>query len=177
MNPPRSRDPDPAILPPDAPRLRIAVIGAGDAVGADMDLAESLGRALGESGAVVVTGGLSGVMEAASRGCAEAGGVTLGVLPGSDPSSANPWVSIPIPTGLGEARNALVVRAGEAVVAVGGGWGTLSEIALARKMGKEVAILGNPSWDLPLRRFETGAEAAEWALRTAASSRSARGFR
>jgi len=151
--------------------IRISVIGAGDGSSSDLALAGDLGRALGRAGIVVVTGGLGGVMEAASRGCLEEGGLTVGLLPGSDPSAANPWVSIPLATGMGEARNALVVRAGEAVVAVGGGWGTLSEIALARKMGRAVALLGEPPWDLALPRFETGGDAAEWALGQAARGR------
>lgn len=153
------------------PPFRVTVIGAGNASPVDRALAESLGRALGEAGAVVVTGGLGGVMEAASRGCAEVGGATVGILPGSDPSATNPWVTIPLATGVGEARNALVVRAGEAVVAVGGGWGTLSEIALAKKMGRSVAILGDSPWGLSLPKWESGERAAHWALRTAAEGR------
>jgi uncharacterized protein (TIGR00725 family) len=148
-------------------RTRISVIGAGNASEEELALAEDLGRALGRSGAVVVTGGLGGVMEAASRGCVEGGGMSIGILPGTDPSAGNPWLTIPLATGMGEARNALVVRAGEAVVAVGGGWGTLSEIGLAKKMGREVALLGDPVFDLPLQRFETGVQAARWALGTA----------
>jgi len=108
-------------------------------------------------------------MEAASRGCVEAGGTTVGYLPGTDPSEANSWVTFPLATGMGETRNSLVVRAGEAVVAVGGGWGTLSEIGLAKKMGREVALLGTPPCDLPLPRWETGEAAAAWALKTAGS--------
>ena len=97
-------------------------------------------------------------MEAASKGAREAGGVTLGILPGADRREANPWVSVAVPTGMGEARNALVARAADAIVAVGGEWGTLSEIALARKAGKPVA--GLDSWDLDgVDRFETAAEA------------------
>jgi len=106
-------------------------------------------------------------MEAASRGCSQEGGLTVGILPGNDASVANPWVDIPLPSGLGEGRNVLVVRAGEVVVAIGGGWGTLSEIALARKMGREVAILGDPphELDLPyLPRLADGEEGAVWAL-------------
>jgi len=145
--------------------VRVSVIGAGDASSSEVALAEALGGALGRAGAVVVTGGLGGVMEAASRGCVEAGGLTVGILPGPDPSQANPWVRVPLATGMGEARNSLVVRAGEAVVAVGGGWGTLSEIALAMKMGREVCLLGHPPCDLSIPRMTTGEEAAEWALR------------
>jgi len=147
--------------------VRISVIGAGHASSSELALAEALGGALGRAGAVVVTGGLGGVMEAASRGCLEAGGLTVGLLPGSDPAEANPWVVIPLATGMGETRNSLVVRAGEAVVAVGGEWGTLSEIGLAKKMGREVSLLGAPPCDLPIPRMTTGEEAAEWALRVA----------
>ncbi len=91
-------------------------------------------------------GGLGGVMEAACRGANEAGGVSVGILPGADRAAANRFVDIAIPTGLGEARNALVVRSAEALVAVGGGYGTLSEIAFALKAGKPVVGLG--SWEI-----------------------------
>ena len=90
----------------------------------------------------MVTGGLGGVMAAASRGAAEAGGLVVGLLPGLDPAEANPWVGVAIPTGLGELRNGLVVRAADALVAVGGEYGTLSEVALALKAGKRVVGLG-----------------------------------
>jgi len=111
-----------------------------------VDAAERVGRALGERGAVVVCGGLAGVMEAACRGAKDAGGATLGILPGLDRSDANPYVDVAVPTGLGEARNALVVRAADALIAVGGEWGTLSEIALAMRAGKRVVGLG--TWEL-----------------------------
>ena len=153
------------------PPLRIAVVGAGDPRGKEVEQAEELGRILGRAGAVVVTGGLGGVMEAVSRGCALEGGFTVGLLPGGNPCSANPWIRLPLATGLGEARNVLVVRAGEAVVAVGGEWGTLSEIALARRLGREVGVLGDPSWELPLPRLESPGAAAEWALRRARAGR------
>jgi uncharacterized protein (TIGR00725 family) len=153
------------------PPLRISVVGAGDASPDEERVAEAVGRALGEAGAVVVTGGLGGVMAAASRGCVEAGGIAIGLLPGTDPSDANPWVTVPLATGLGEARNALVVRTAEAVVAVGGGWGTLSEIALARKMGLSVVILGDPPADLSLPRAKDPAAAAAWALHQAGERR------
>lgn len=105
------------------------------------------------------------MMEAASKGAREAGGITLGILPGADRSEANEWVSVAVPTGMGEARNALVVRAADALVAVGGAWGTLSEIALARKAGKPVA--GLASWELEgVERFETPAEAVAAVLHT-----------
>jgi uncharacterized protein (TIGR00725 family) len=95
---------------------------------------------------VLVCGGLGGVMEAACRGAKGGGGTTVGLLPGTDRGAANEFVDVAIPTGLGEARNALVVRAADALIAVGGGYGTLSEIALALKAGKRVAGLG--SWDI-----------------------------
>jgi uncharacterized protein (TIGR00725 family) len=134
------------------------VVGPDDASDAQRAVAEAVGRLLAEGGAVVVTGGRGGVMEAASKGAHEAGGTALGILPGADRREANEWVTVAVPTGMGEARNALVVRAADALVAVGGAWGTLSEIALARKAGKPVAALD--SWDLDgVDRFETAAEA------------------
>jgi uncharacterized protein (TIGR00725 family) len=114
---------------------------------------------------------MGGVMEAASKGCREAGGTTIGFLPGRDPSEANPWVDFPLATAMGESRNSLVVRAGEAVVAIGGSWGTLSEIALARKMGHSVVLLGKPPVELPLPRAEHPGEAATWALHQAKKRR------
>jgi uncharacterized protein (TIGR00725 family) len=158
-----SRDP--------GPWLRISVVGAGEASAEELRWAEAVGRVLGRAGAVVVTGGLGGVMEAASRGCVEEGGLTVGLLPGNDPRAANPWIRLPLATGMGEARNALVVRAGEAVVAVGGGWGTLSEVALARKMGREVALLGDLPGELSLPRMKSPEAAATWALRHARAGR------
>jgi uncharacterized protein (TIGR00725 family) len=153
------------------PPLRISVVGAGEASVDEAAQAEAVGRAIALAGGLVITGGLGGVMSAASRGCSEAGGVAVGILPGIHAAEANPWVRIPIASGLGEARNALVVRAADAVVAVGGSWGTLSEIALARKMGIPVVLLGSPPVDLPLRRMETPQEAAAWALQAALERR------
>jgi uncharacterized protein (TIGR00725 family) len=115
--------------------------------------AERVGALVAQRGAVLVCGGLGGVMEAACRGAKSSGGTTVGLLPGADRAAANRFVDIAIPTGLGEARNALVVRAVDAVIAVGGGYGTLSEIALALKAGKRVVGLG--SWEIE------GVEAAE----------------
>jgi uncharacterized protein (TIGR00725 family) len=105
-----------------------------------------VGRGLAASGATVVCGGLGGVMAAACRGAAAAGGVTVGILPGADRAAANEWVSVAIPTGLGELRNGLVVRAADVVLAVGGAYGTLSEIALALKTG--TPVVGLESWDI-----------------------------
>jgi uncharacterized protein (TIGR00725 family) len=104
--------------------------------------AELVGRELGSRGVVLVCGGLGGVMEAACRGAKEGGGLTVGILPGLDRSDANPYVDVVIATGLGEGRNALVVNAADALIAVGGGYGTLSEIGLALRAGKRVVGLG-----------------------------------
>jgi uncharacterized protein (TIGR00725 family) len=117
-----------------------------------------VGRLLAQRGAVLVCGGLGGTMEAACRGAKQAGGTTVGLLPGGSRSDANPFVDVAIPTGLGEARNALVVRAADVVVAVGGGYGTLSEIALALKAGKRVVGLG--SWEIDGVVAADGPEAA-----------------
>jgi uncharacterized protein (TIGR00725 family) len=125
----------------------IAVIGAGrDAGPRDLAAAEEAGAAIAAAGATLVCGGLGGVMEAACRGARSRGGLTLGLLPGDDPEDANGWVVLAIPTGLGEARNALIVRTADAVVAIGGGWGTLSEIALALR--RDVPVLGVGTWEL-----------------------------
>ena len=117
-----------------------------------------MGRLLAEHGAVLVCGGLGGTMEAACRGAKQAGGTTVGLLPGESRSDANPFVDVAIPTDLGEARNALVVRAADAVVAVGGGYGTLSEIALALRAGKRVVGLG--TWEIDGVVAADGPEAA-----------------
>src|SRR6185369_5542603 len=128
-----------------APRAWIAIVGPGSAAAAELEAAEEAGAAVAEAGAGLVCGGLGGVMEAACRGARSRGGLTLGLLPGSDRDAANGWVVVAVPTGLGEARNALVVRAADAVVAIGGGWGTLSEIALALRAG--VPVVGVGTWE------------------------------
>jgi uncharacterized protein (TIGR00725 family) len=141
----------------------VAVVGAGDAAPEQRETAEEVGRLLGERGAVLVCGGLGGVMEAACRGAKEAGATTLGILPGLDRAEANPYVDVAVPTGMGEARNALVVRAADALIAVGGGYGTLSEVALALKTGKPVVGLG--SFDLDgMVQSASPAEAVEAAF-------------
>jgi uncharacterized protein (TIGR00725 family) len=117
-----------------------------------------VGRLVAERGAVLVCGGRGGAMEAACRGAKQAGGLTVGILPGSDRSDANPYVDVALPTGLGEARNALVVRAADAVIAIGGGYGTLSEIALALKAGKPV--IGLDTWEIDGVAPADGPEAA-----------------
>jgi uncharacterized protein (TIGR00725 family) len=120
----------------------VAVVGPGDASPPELHAAEEVGAGLAAAGALVVTGGLGGVMEAACRGARSRHGTTLGILPGEDRDAANGWVEIAVATGLGELRNGLVVRAADALVAIGGGHGTLSEIALALKLGRPVVGLG-----------------------------------
>jgi uncharacterized protein (TIGR00725 family) len=124
----------------------VAVVGPGDASPQELHAAEEVGAGLAAAGIVVVTGGLGGVMEAACRGARSRHGHTLGILPGEDREAANGWVEIAVATGLGELRNGLVVRAADALVAVGGGHGTLSEVALALKLGRPVVGLG--TWDV-----------------------------
>lgn len=128
------------------PAAYIGVIGAGVRSAETDVLADQVGRGVAERGAVLVCGGLGGVMEAACRGARSAGGRTLGLLPGSDREAANPHVELAVPTGMGELRNGLIVRAADALIAVGGEWGTLSEIALALKLGKPV--VGLRTWPL-----------------------------
>jgi uncharacterized protein (TIGR00725 family) len=120
---------------------RIAVCGANRATPAVLQVAESVGATIAQAGAVLVCGGLGGVMEAAARGASQAGGLTIGVLPGADAEDANAYIGLPLPTAMGEGRNILVVRFADAVIAVGGEWGTLSEIALAKKIGIPVVLL------------------------------------
>lgn len=124
----------------------VAVVGASVAAESEMESAEEIGRGLAAAGAHVVCGGRGGVMAAVCRGAREAGGLTIGILPGSDRSVANEWVQVAIPTGLGELRNGLVVRAADVVVAIGGAYGTLSEIALALRSGTPVLGLG--TWNI-----------------------------
>ena len=158
--------------PPAEPPLRLAVIGGGEATAEERRLAWAVGKAAGEAGAILICGGRSGVMEEAARGCSQAGGLTVGLLPDRDPSAANQWIALPLATGLGDARNALVVGTADAVVAVGGKWGTLSEMALARKGGKSVAMLGTPpATGLDFPAFSDPAEAVAWALEQARSAR------
>jgi uncharacterized protein (TIGR00725 family) len=122
--------------------IRIAVCAPGTASDEELLLAGAVGKALAEQGCTLVCGGLGGAMAAASRGAKSAGGTTIGIIPGYDDRAANPWIDHVICTGIGQARNALVVATGQAVIAVGGGWGTLSEIALALRLGRPAVLLG-----------------------------------
>jgi len=119
----------------------ISVIGGGQCGAAEYASAMEVGRLVAEAGATLVCGGLSGIMEAAARGAKEAGGPTIGILPGHDRGLANPYVDHVITTGIGHARNLAVVSSGDAVIAVGGSYGTLSEIGLAARIGRPVVIL------------------------------------
>jgi hypothetical protein len=158
--------------------LYVAVVGDGNPRGPDahriLEWAEEVGQLLARGGAIVVTGGLGGVMRAASQGAVAAGGETIGILPGTDASEANEFVRVPIATGLGVARNLVVVTAADAVVAVGGRHGTLSEIGLALRMGRQVVTLA--SWRIEsdhrmggprVHRARDAREAAGVALRLA----------
>ncbi len=123
-------------------KIHIGVIGAGACSTEIYGIAYEVGWLVGQNEWVLVCGGLGGVMEGAAKGCFENGGVTVGLLPGAEKHSANPFVTLAIPTGMGEARNVLVVRASDVVIAIAGGYGTLSEIGLALKIGKPVIGLG-----------------------------------
>jgi len=142
----------------------VAVVGSGANVAPELlAAAETVGVLLARHGAVVVTGGLGGVMEAACRGARMVGGTTLGLLPGEERAAANRWVSVAVATGMGELRNGLVVRTSEAVIAIAGEYGTLSEIALALKLGRRVIGLG--TWEINgVQRASDPAAAVELAL-------------
>jgi uncharacterized protein (TIGR00725 family) len=141
----------------------VAVVGPGQATPAQVETAEAVGRLLAERGAILLCGGLGGVMAAACRGASEASGVTVGLLPGADRAAANQWVTVAIPTALGELRNGLVARAADAVIAVGGGYGTLSEVALALKSDKPV--IGLNTWAIDgVQRVESAQAAVETVL-------------
>ena len=122
--------------------VRISVVGAGRADASLYELAKEVGKRIALRGGVLICGGLGGVMEAACRGASSAGGLTVGILPGSDALEANSWVKVALPTGIGHARNVLVVQAGDAVVALPGEWGTMSEISIALKTGRPVIGVG-----------------------------------
>jgi len=125
--------------------IHIGVIGAGECSDRIYHLASSVGYEIGKRGWTLICGGLAGVMEASARGCVKAGGMTVGILPGMDKRTANPYIKIALPTGLGEGRNLLVVRASDVLISIAGGYGTLSEIAMALKMKK--AVVGIQTWE------------------------------
>ncbi|MBI5286358.1 MAG: TIGR00725 family protein [Deltaproteobacteria bacterium] len=126
--------------------ILIGVIGGGD-YNPEIDrVAEEVGRGIARRGAVLINGGLGGVMEASARGAKGEGGLTIGILPGISPREANPYIDIPIPTGLGDMRNFLIVRSAHSIIAINGGYGTLSELAIALKLGRPV--IGIKTWEI-----------------------------
>lgn len=153
----------------------IGVIGASKASPAGYAAACEVGRLLAEAGAVLVCGGLGGVMEAASRGCAEAGGLVLGLLPGPDATSANPYVGIAVPTNMGHARNVIIAHTAQALIAVEGEYGTLSEIAIGLKLGRPVIAL-DPRYPVDgVERAESPEAAVHLAFSRLAATRAERG--
>jgi uncharacterized protein (TIGR00725 family) len=141
--------------------LQVSVIGSG---AEHEERATEVGRLLAERGATVVCGGLGEVMAAVARGAKEVGGTTLGILPGESHADANPWLDHVVVTGIGHARNLAVVASGDAVIAIGGSWGTLAEIAFAQRLGRPTVILA-PGWELDgVERAGSPGEAVDWAL-------------
>jgi len=141
--------------------VQVAVIGSG---AEHVERAEEVGRLLAERGCTVVCGGLGEVMAAAARGAKAAGGTTIGILPGESRRDANEWIDHVVVTGIGHARNLAVAASGDAVIAVGGRWGTLAEIGFARVLGRPVVVL-EPGWEIEgLERASSPAEAVERAL-------------
>ena len=150
------------------PGVQISVVGSG---AENETRAEEVGRLLAERGATVVTGGRGEVMAAASRGAKAAGGTTIGILPGETRAGANEWLDYVVVTGIGHARNLAVVASGDAVIAVGGRWGTLAEIGFARVLGRPVVVL-DPGWDVSgdgIEHASSPAEAVERAFALVAS--------
>jgi uncharacterized protein (TIGR00725 family) len=144
--------------------IQVSVIGSG---AEQEERAEAVGRLLAERGATVVTGGLTEVMAAAARGSKSAGGTTIGILPGEARADANPWLDHVVVTGIGHARNLAVVASGDAVIAVGGRYGTLAEIGFALTLGRPVVVL-EPGWEVEgTLRAQTAEEAVEFALAAA----------
>ena len=145
------------------PRRYVAVCGASEASESQLAAAREVGKLLAQAGAVVINGGLAGVAGAASEGAAKAGGTVVGLLPDAHRAGANENLTIALPTGMGQGRNVLIVTAAQAVIAIGGGWGTLSEIAIAKRLGRPVVTLD--SWPITgLESVATPAEAVQKAL-------------
>lgn len=144
--------------------LVIGVIGPRDATDAQRATAEQMGRALGALGLTVICGGRSGVMEAVCKGVDAAGGLAIGILPGSTPDEANPFVAIPLPTGLGEARNMIIAKSARVLIAVGGSYGTLSEVAYGLHFGKAVIGLEDAPQVAGVRHASNVADALEQAM-------------
>lgn len=146
----------------------VAVIGGSACTTQEAEWASAVGRLIAQRGGVLLCGGLGGVMEAAARGAKAAGGLTVGILPGHDAAEANASIDVALATGMGEMRNALVVRAAQAVIAIGGGWGTLSEIALARRTNTPVVGLHDAFTSaVEIHRETRPEDAVRWALEQA----------
>jgi uncharacterized protein (TIGR00725 family) len=147
--------------------MLIAVVGGNEAASSVLDVAEAVGRAIAERGHVLVCGGRGGVMEAACRGAKAAGGLTVGILPGDDLDDANDYIDVPVITGMGSARNIIVARTANAIIAAGGSYGTLSEIAFGLMLGRPVVGIG--TWELrdgsgreaPIVRVDSAKEAVQ----------------
>ena len=145
------------------PRRYVAVCGATEATPSQLDAAREVGRLLARSGAIVINGGYGGVSAAASEGAAREGGTVVGLLSEADRQGANPHLTLSLPTGLGQGRNLLIVTAAESVIAIGRGWGTLSEIAHARRLGRSVFALD--TWDVEgLEKVDSPDEAVRRAI-------------
>ena len=145
------------------PRRYVAVCGASEATPSQLEAAREVGRLLAQAGAILINGGLAGVSGAASEGASSAGGLVVGLLPDAHRAGANPYLTVALPTGLGQSRNALIVTAAQSVIAIGGGWGTLSEIALAKRLGRPVITID--SWPVNgLESVATPADAVRRAL-------------
>ncbi len=141
----------------------VAVCGASEATPSQLDTAREVGKLLAKEGCIVINGGYGGVMDAASEGAASEGGIVVGILAEADRDGASPHLTVSLPTGLGQARNSVIVTAADSVIAIGAGWGTLSEIALARKLGR--SVFGLDTWDVKgLDVVRTPAEAVKRAL-------------
>ena len=162
---------------PNTPPLRIAVLGPHDCSESERVLGIAVGAEIARRGAVLICGGLGGMMEAAARGAHKQGGLTVGILPGDRADGANAFITLPLPTGLGAIRNAVIVRASDAVIAIRGGYGTLSEIAFALRLG--VPVVGLKTWsvakdgqtDEGIHTVETPEEAVALALCLASARR------
>lgn len=146
-------------------RKTVGVIGAGEASKRDLNRAFEVGKEIARKNLVLISGGMSGVMESACRGAKSEGGITVGVIPGNFKAEANPYVDIPIVTGLGHGRNIIVVKSSDAIIAIGGSFGTLSEIAFALRL--QIPVIGIDTWDVSseIRKAEGPKEAVAMAVR------------
>lgn len=146
-------------------KIRIGVIGASSCSAKLAQMAYTVGKLIAENGAILICGGMGGVMEAACRGAIEAGGVTVGILPGSSAKEGNDYLTVPVVTGLGYARNSIVVQSAQVLIAIGGKYGTLSELAYAAGFG--IPVVGLSTWKIraPIKHVKTPEEAVRIALK------------